>query len=350
MCRPQTTARCAPSWRLPVSPSSTAAASSQRGDPREHPGQRRRTARPRGPGAVAAHTPTRRALPQVVRTAARLHREGECSRCPRSARQWGRRESNPHYGRFKRPASAGWATSPVVLANTIGLSRRHNMTPWRLETGSSRQPDRRRWSRSVPGRPRPRRRCEDPRLSDVDEWGRSEHMRALARRIYGPLYRQWFRVEWEGLEKIPTSGGALLVANHAAAIPSDAPVIMHGIEEELGRPVYGLADHIFKAFPVVGTLWARVGWRGRPPRERLPPAAGAAAARPGVPGGHQGSGQALPGALPAPALRAGRVRGDGHAGRRAHRAHRRGGGRGVDADPRQGPGAGPRPRACPTSR
>jgi 1-acyl-sn-glycerol-3-phosphate acyltransferase len=74
------------------------------------------------------------------------------------------------------------------------------------------------------------------RLSDVDEWGRSEHMRSLARKIYAPLYKHWFRVEWEGLEKIPKTGGALLVANHAGAIPSDAPVIMHGIEEELGRP------------------------------------------------------------------------------------------------------------------
>jgi 1-acyl-sn-glycerol-3-phosphate acyltransferase len=99
----------------------------------------------------------------------------------------------------------------------------------------------------------------DPRRSDVDEWGRSEHLRQLARRLYDPIYRQLFRVEWEGLEKIPTDGGALLVANHAAAIPSDAPVIMHGIEEELHRPVYGLADHIFKAMPFVGTLWARAG-------------------------------------------------------------------------------------------
>ena len=99
----------------------------------------------------------------------------------------------------------------------------------------------------------------DPRQSDVDEWGRSEHLRQLARRLYDPLYRQLFRVEWEGLEKIPTDGGALLVANHAGAIPSDAPVIMHGVEEELHRPVYGLADHIFKAVPVVGTLWARAG-------------------------------------------------------------------------------------------
>jgi 1-acyl-sn-glycerol-3-phosphate acyltransferase len=100
---------------------------------------------------------------------------------------------------------------------------------------------------------------DNPRRSDVDEWGRSERMREIARAVYGPIYRNWFRAEWEGLEKIPREGGALLVSNHAAAIPSDAPVIMHGIEEELGRPVYGLAEHLFKALPFVGTMWSRVG-------------------------------------------------------------------------------------------
>lgn len=107
--------------------------------------------------------------------------------------------------------------------------------------------------------PPPAPEPESFRLSDVDEWGRSESMRALARRLYRFFYDTWFRVEWEGLEKIPTHGGALIIANHAAALPSDAPVIMHGIEEELGRPVYGLADYLFKSVPVVGTLWARSG-------------------------------------------------------------------------------------------
>ncbi|MGQ0831299.1 MAG: lysophospholipid acyltransferase family protein [Microthrixaceae bacterium] len=107
--------------------------------------------------------------------------------------------------------------------------------------------------------PDPEPELEDPRRSDVDEWGRSEHMRELARQIYGPLYRSWHRVEWEGLDKIPTTGGALLVSNHAGAIPSDAPAIMHGIETELGRAVYGLADEMFKRIPVVGTMWSRVG-------------------------------------------------------------------------------------------
>jgi 1-acyl-sn-glycerol-3-phosphate acyltransferase len=66
-------------------------------------------------------------------------------------------------------------------------------------------------------------------------------------------------VEWDGIDNIPTSGGALLVANHAGAVPSDAPMIMHGIETELGRPVYGLADNFFRTIPLVGTGWSRTG-------------------------------------------------------------------------------------------
>ena len=34
---------------------------------------------------------------------------------------------------------------------------------------------------------------------------------------------------------------------------------MHGIEKDLGRPVYGLAENLFRSMPVVGTLWARSG-------------------------------------------------------------------------------------------
>jgi 1-acyl-sn-glycerol-3-phosphate acyltransferase len=110
-----------------------------------------------------------------------------------------------------------------------------------------------------PPAPEPEPVLPDPRMSDVDEWGRSERMRAIARRLYDPMYRYWFRAEWEGLENIPREGGALLVANHAGAIPSDAPAIMHGVEIELERPVYGLADFVFRDTPFVGTMWSRVG-------------------------------------------------------------------------------------------
>jgi 1-acyl-sn-glycerol-3-phosphate acyltransferase len=112
--------------------------------------------------------------------------------------------------------------------------------------------------------PVPRRRPDtdragDLRRSDVDAWGRSEQVRQLARRLYDPIYKHWFRVSWEHFDRLPTTGGALLVANHAGAIPPDAPVIMHGIEQQLGRRVYGLAENLFRSLPVVGTLWARGG-------------------------------------------------------------------------------------------
>ncbi|MCU1466061.1 MAG: 1-acyl-sn-glycerol-3-phosphate acyltransferase [Actinomycetia bacterium] len=101
--------------------------------------------------------------------------------------------------------------------------------------------------------------ADEVRRSDVDRWGRSEHFRELTRRAFDPIYKYWFRVEWEGFEHLPEEGGALLVANHAGAIPPDAPSIMHGIEKDLGRPVYGLAENLFRTMPVVGTLWSRSG-------------------------------------------------------------------------------------------
>ncbi len=49
------------------------------------------------------------------------------------------------------------------------------------------------------------------------------------------------------------------MANHAGAIPPDAAVMMHGIEKDLGRPVYTLAEDLFRSVPLIGTLWSRVG-------------------------------------------------------------------------------------------
>jgi len=100
---------------------------------------------------------------------------------------------------------------------------------------------------------------DDLDLAPVDGWGRSERIRGIARALYEPVYRYWLRVEWEGMEHIPLDGGALLVGNHGGAIPSDAPSVMHGIERELLRPVYGLAENLFRSIPVVGTLWSRAG-------------------------------------------------------------------------------------------
>src|SRR4029453_1833349 len=64
-------------------------------------------------------------------------------------------------------------------------------------------------------------------------WGRSERVEGFFdRTLYDFLYRLWFRVEVEGIEHVPDQGGALLVSNHAGAVPPDAPMIAKAIKEE----------------------------------------------------------------------------------------------------------------------
>jgi len=74
-------------------------------------------------------------------------------------------------------------------------------------------------------------------------------------------YRYWFRVDQEGVERVPATGGALLVANHAGALPPDAPMVMQAIRNEhpSPRPVYMLGEHWFKGYPGAGMLTAKIG-------------------------------------------------------------------------------------------
>ncbi len=94
---------------------------------------------------------------------------------------------------------------------------------------------------------------------DVDAWGRSVRTRRLVRRATAPFYRGWFRAELHGLERIPPVGGALLVANHAGALPVDAPLLIHGIESATARSVYGLHHWMLREAPWLGTFLARNG-------------------------------------------------------------------------------------------
>jgi 1-acyl-sn-glycerol-3-phosphate acyltransferase len=92
----------------------------------------------------------------------------------------------------------------------------------------------------------------------LDRWGRSSD-ESIFYRMFRLLYHSWFRVEWEGLENLPRTGGALLVSNHAGMLPVDGGIIAMGVEEELGRPVYGLAHHGFFKFPFLGQALERFG-------------------------------------------------------------------------------------------
>jgi len=96
---------------------------------------------------------------------------------------------------------------------------------------------------------------------EVDDWGRSERVFSLVEPMLNFYYRYWFRVEQEGIENVPSEGGALLVSNHSGALPPDAPMIMQAIRNEHSesRPLYMLGEHWFKGYPGVGMLANKIG-------------------------------------------------------------------------------------------
>ena len=95
----------------------------------------------------------------------------------------------------------------------------------------------------------------------LDDWGRSERVFELMQPLLDFYYRYWFRVEAEGVENVPSTGGALLTSNHSGALPPDAPMIMQAIRHEhpSPRPVYMLAEHWFKGYPGVSMLTNKIG-------------------------------------------------------------------------------------------
>ena len=95
----------------------------------------------------------------------------------------------------------------------------------------------------------------------LDDWGRSERVFDLVQPVLDFYYRYWFRVEVEGVDNVPSEGGALLTSNHSGALPPDAPMIMQAIRHEHPnpRPIYMLAEHWFKGYPGVGAITNKIG-------------------------------------------------------------------------------------------
>jgi 1-acyl-sn-glycerol-3-phosphate acyltransferase len=96
----------------------------------------------------------------------------------------------------------------------------------------------------------------------ITDWGRSERIEGLLdRTLVDFFYRYWFRCEVEGIENVPSEGGALLVSNHAGALPPDAAVIAKAIREEHPHPraVHITVEHFFKGYPGFSALISKIG-------------------------------------------------------------------------------------------
>jgi 1-acyl-sn-glycerol-3-phosphate acyltransferase len=97
---------------------------------------------------------------------------------------------------------------------------------------------------------------------EVDEFGfDAEFTDAVWMAALRPVYRRWFRVETRGIENVPATGGALIVANHSGTVPVDALMTTVAIHDE--HPEHRFlrmlgADLVFQ-LPFVGRLARQTG-------------------------------------------------------------------------------------------
>jgi 1-acyl-sn-glycerol-3-phosphate acyltransferase len=97
---------------------------------------------------------------------------------------------------------------------------------------------------------------------EVDEFGFDPELNsALIMPAALALYRNWFRVRMLGLENIPDSGAALVVANHSGVLPVDAVMLQAGIfaEHPEHRTLRLLGADLVYSLPVLGSLARRSG-------------------------------------------------------------------------------------------
>ncbi|MHB8273170.1 MAG: lysophospholipid acyltransferase family protein [Dermatophilaceae bacterium] len=108
----------------------------------------------------------------------------------------------------------------------------------------------------------------------VDEFGFDEDFtESVYLPLLRPLYKSWFRVEVRGIENIPSSGGALIVANHSGTVAFDALMAQVAVHDEhpARRHLRMLAADLVFQTPIVGEVARKSGstLAANPDAERL---------------------------------------------------------------------------------
>jgi hypothetical protein len=98
-------------------------------------------------------------------------------------------------------------------------------------------------------------------LTGPDPFGLDPAFRALTIPIFRFLFEQYWRIDVTGLEHVPPSGAALVVANHSGAVPADAFMLAAALElrHPARRPLRVLFDKFVDALPLIGDLYRRLG-------------------------------------------------------------------------------------------
>lgn len=94
-----------------------------------------------------------------------------------------------------------------------------------------------------------------------DEFGMDPELLKMVRPMFEFLYKDWWKVEVEGIKNIPTKGPAIIVANHSGMLPYDAVMINMSIFKRHARHrnVRFLVADFVDNFPVLSLFIRRAG-------------------------------------------------------------------------------------------
>jgi 1-acyl-sn-glycerol-3-phosphate acyltransferase len=94
-----------------------------------------------------------------------------------------------------------------------------------------------------------------------DRFGLAPEVLRSAFPIFHALYRTYFRVESEGHAHIPSSGPAIIAANHAGVLPFDASMLVMDVflNSDPPRLARAIVDRWAGGLPWVNVFFARIG-------------------------------------------------------------------------------------------
>jgi 1-acyl-sn-glycerol-3-phosphate acyltransferase len=95
----------------------------------------------------------------------------------------------------------------------------------------------------------------------VDDFGRDPVYTGRVEPFLDFLRQRYFRVDVQGVDHVPGTGPAIVVANHSGALPLDGLVLMHVLRREhpARREARPLIEDFLFHFPYLGTFISRVG-------------------------------------------------------------------------------------------
>jgi 1-acyl-sn-glycerol-3-phosphate acyltransferase len=96
----------------------------------------------------------------------------------------------------------------------------------------------------------------------IDDFGYDEELsRQVLLPLAKPLYDNYFRVQTLGIDRVPSTGAALMVGNHSGTVPLDAIMIQYAVatEHPQKRIVRNVAANLPFRMPFIGPLARKSG-------------------------------------------------------------------------------------------